>query len=178
MKVVIYCRTSKIDQNPENQKIELERYCQAMGYDFITFEEQESTRKTRPIKNQIFQDAVIKKYDLILVWKLDRWARSLQELINDFNVMKANKVQFQSLKDNIKLDDNPSNMLFIHILGAFSEFERAIIRERTLSGLARARLQGRIGGRPRKKTPIEKPHIITQENNITEKRTFSHEQQA
>lgn len=170
MKVAIYCRVSKIDMNPENQKLELEKYCQAMGFEFTTFEELESSRKTRPIKNQLFQDAIIKKYDLILVWKLDRWARSLQELINDFNVLKANKVQFQSLKDNIKLDDNPSNMLFIHILGAFSEFERAIIRERTLSGLARARSQGRIGGRPRKKTPLVKSPISTQENTSNEKR--------
>lgn len=151
MKVIIYCRTSKIDQNPENQKLDLERYAQAMGYDYTTVEEQESTRKTRPVKNKILQESLMKKYDLILVWKLDRWARSLQELINDFNIMKSNKVQFQSLKDNIKLDDNPSNMLFIHILGAFSEFERAIIRERTISGLARARSQGKRLGRPRTK---------------------------
>lgn len=154
MKVAIYCRVSKIDMNPENQILDLERYAQAMGYEYSIFEELESSRKTRPIKNQIIQDAILKKFDLILVWKLDRWARSLQELINDFNIMKSNKVQFQSLKDNIKLDDNPSNMLFIHILGAFSEFERSIIRERTLAGLARARSQGRIGGRPRKKPPV------------------------
>ena len=150
MKVAVYCRTSKIDQNPENQRLELERYAKAMGYDFEVFEEQESTRKTRPIKNQIFQDAISRKYDLVLVWKLDRWARSLQELVNDLGVFKQNKVQFLSLKDNIKLDDNPSNMLFIHILGAFAEFERAIIRERTISGLERARTQGKRLGRPRK----------------------------
>ena len=121
-----------------------------MGYDYEMFEEQESTRKTRPIKNQIFQDAIARKYDMILIWKLDRWARSLQELINDIHVLQQNKVQFFSLKDNIKLDDNPSNMLMIHILGAFAEFERAIIRERTLAGLERARQQGKKLGRPRK----------------------------
>lgn len=151
-KVVIYCRTSKIDQNPENQRFELERYAQAMGYQYDVFEEQESTRKTRPIKNQIFQDAISKKYDLILVWKLDRWARSMQELINDLEVMKQNKVRFFSLKDNIVLDDNPSNILFIHILGAFAQFERSIIRERTIAGLQRARQEGKRLGRPRKAT--------------------------
>lgn len=150
MRAVIYCRTSKTDQNPENQKIELERYTKAMGYDYDIFEEQESTRKTRPIKNQLFQDAISRKYDLILVWKLDRWARSLQELINDLNILKQHDVQFFSLKDNLKLDDNPSNMLMIHILGAFAEFERGIIRERTLAGLERARAQGKKLGRPRR----------------------------
>ncbi len=155
MKVVIYCRTSKTDQNPENQKIELENYANAMNYDYKVFEEQESTRKTRPVKNQLFQDAISRKYDMILVWKLDRWARSLQELINDLNILKQHNVQFFSLKDNIKLDDNPSNMLMIHILGAFAEFERAIIRERTIAGLERARKQGKKLGRPRKKSPLK-----------------------
>jgi DNA invertase Pin-like site-specific DNA recombinase len=150
MKAAIYCRVSKIDQNPENQKIELEQYAKAMGYVYEVFEEQESTRKTRPIKNQIFQDAVERKIDMILVWKLDRWARSLQELINDLNVLQQNKVQFVSLKDNIKLDDNPGNMLMIHILGAFAQFERSIIRERTMAGLERARREGKILGRPKK----------------------------
>lgn len=160
MKTAIYIRTSKTDQNPENQKIELERYCKALGYDYTIIEEQESTRKTRPLKNQLFQDAIARKYDLIIIWKLDRWARSLQELINDLKILQQHKVQFFSLKDNIKLDDNPANMLMIHILGAFAEFERAIIRERTLAGLERARAEGKTLGRPRKKRPIK-----SKENN-------------
>lgn len=148
MKTAIYARTSTRDQHPENQKIELETYAKAMNYNYEIFEEKESTRKTRPVKNKIFQDAITKKYDLILVWKLDRWARSLQELVNDLDIMKQHGVQFFSLKDNIKLDGNSSNMLMIHILGAFAEFERNIIRERTLSGLERAKKGGKTLGRP------------------------------
>lgn len=155
MKVAIYCRTSKVDQNPENQRIELEQYAKAMGYDYEVLEEQESTRKTRPIKNELFQNAIGRQYDMIIIWKLDRWARSLQELINDLNILRQHKVQFFSLKDNIKLDDNPSNMLMIHILGAFAEFERAIIRERTIAGLERARAQGKKLGRPRKHKEVK-----------------------
>ena len=153
MKVAIYCRTSKIDQNPENQKIELERYAKAMGYDYKIFEEQESTRKTRPVKNDIFQDALRKKWDLILVWKLDRWARSMQELINDLELLKQNNVQFKTLKENIVLDDNPTNKLMINILSSFAQFERDIIRERTIAGLERARQQGKKLGRPKS------PHV-------------------
>jgi len=161
MRVIIYCRTSKTDQNPQNQRLELEQYCKAMNYEYTILEEQESTRKTRPIKNQIYQDAIARKYDMIMVWKLDRWARSLQELINDLNVLKQHNVQFFSLKDGIKLDDNPTNMLMIHILGAFAEFERSIIRERTIAGLERARAEGKTLGRPRKKSDKERngyPH--------------------
>jgi DNA invertase Pin-like site-specific DNA recombinase len=153
MKVAIYCRTSKIDQNPENQKIELEKYAKAMGYDYKIFEEQESTRKTRPVKNEIFQDALRKKWDLILVWKLDRWARSMQELINDLELLKQNNVQFKTLKENIVLDDNPTNKLMINILSSFAQFERDIIRERTMAGLERARQQGKKLGRPKS------PHV-------------------
>jgi DNA invertase Pin-like site-specific DNA recombinase len=153
MKVAIYCRTSKIDQNPENQKIELEKYAKAMGYDYKIFEEQESTRKTRPVKNDIFQDALRKKWNLILVWKLDRWARSMQELINDLELLRQSNVQFKTLKENIVLDDNPTNKLMINILSAFAQFERDIIRERTMAGLERARQQGKKLGRPKS------PHV-------------------
>lgn len=165
MKVAVYIRVSRIDLNPENQKLELERFCKSMGYDYEIFEEKESTRKTRPIKNSIYQEAIQKKYDMILVYKLDRWARSLQELINDFNQLQINKVSFKSLKDGITLDEDPRNMLMIQILGAFAEFERAMIRERTLAGLARARAQGIKLGRPkkysrRKNPPVKKPKFI------------------
>lgn len=140
LKVAIYCRVSKADnsQTNENQKPDLIRYCEAMGFvDYVVFEEKESSRKTRPTKNKLFQEAIQKQWDLILVWKLDRWARSLQELVNDLEILKENKVQFYSLKDNIKLSDNPIDQLMIHILGAFSQFERDVIRDRTKSALSR-----------------------------------------
>lgn len=163
MKVCIYCRTSKTEQNPENQKIELERYAAAMGYNYVVFEEQESTRKTRPIKNKIFQEALRKEWDLILVWKLDRWARSMQELINDLELLRQNHVQFRTLKENLSLDDNPANNLMINILSSFAQFERDIIRERTLAGLERAKAQGKKLGRPFKKSPHVKTPITTKE---------------
>ena len=152
MKVAIYCRVSRIDLNPENQKLELLQYAKAMGWDYIVFEELESTRKTRPIKKDIFNRACRREYDIILVYKLDRWARSLQELIYDLSILGQHKVKFISLKENITLDDDPRNMLMIHMLGAFAEFERAMIRERTIAGLERARSQGKKLGRPKKKT--------------------------
>lgn len=157
MKVAIYVRVSRIDLNPENQQIELEKYAKAMGWDYVVFEEKESTRKTRPVKLEVFQRACRKEFDCILVYKLDRWARSLQELINDFTILQNNKVEFRSLGENITVNDDPRNMLMIHMLGAFAEFERAMIRERTMSGLARARAEGRVGGRPRKSPPVIKP---------------------
>jgi len=151
MKVAIYVRVSRDDLKPENQILELETYAKAMSWEYEIFEEKESTRKTRPIKKHVFDETCRKRFDRILVWKLDRWARSLQELIYDLGILQTHKAGFQSLKDNITLDDDPRNMLMIHMLGAFAEFERAMIRERTMSGLARARAEGKILGRPRKK---------------------------
>lgn len=159
MKVAIYIRVSRIDLNPENQKLELEKFARGMGWDYEIFEEKESTRKTRPIKKELFDRACKKEFDGILVYKLDRWARSLQELLNDLTILQNNKVEFRSLGESITINQDPRNMLMVHMLGAFAEFERAMIRERTMIGLARARAEGRIGGRPRKdrKNPFIDP---------------------
>jgi DNA invertase Pin-like site-specific DNA recombinase len=159
MKIAIYVRVSRIDLHPENQLLELEQYAKAMNWEYVIYEEKESTRKSRPIKKELFDLACKKKFDRILIYKLDRWARSLQELIYDLGILSQHKVGFQSLKESITLDDDPRNMLMIHMLGAFAEFERAMIRERTMSGLARARAEGRIGGRPRKNKEGREPTI-------------------
>jgi len=156
MKCAIYCRVSTIDQNPENQRLELVQYAKAMGYEYEVFEETESSKNSRPIKNKVYQDALMKKYDMILVWKLDRWARSMQELMNDFALLKQNKIIFKTLKDNIVLDDSATNQLMVNILSSFAQFERDMNRERTLLGLARAKAWGKKLGRPRK-TPLSKP---------------------
>lgn len=163
MKVAIYVRVSRIDLNPENQLIELEKFAKAMNWEYKIFEELESTRKTRPVKKEVFDRACRREFDCILIYKLDRWARSLQELINDFTILQNNNVEFRSLGENITVNKDPRNMLMIHMLGAFAEFERAMIRERTMMGLARARAEGRIGGRPRKKTPPVKDIDSTKE---------------
>ena len=149
MKVAIYIRVSKADLHPENQILELKQYAESQGWNYKIFSEKQSTRKTRPIKKNIFDAACRREFDKILVWKLDRWARSLQELISDLSILRQHRVEFQSLKDNIILDDDARNMLMIHLLGAFAEFEREMIRERTMAGLARAKSQGKILGRPK-----------------------------
>jgi len=148
MKTAIYCRVSTRDQTPENQRLELEEYAKRMGYDYEVFEETKSTRKTRPIKNKLFQEAIKGEWDQIIIWKMDRWARSLQELIGDLDTLKKSKVEFYSLKDNLKLDDSATNRLIINVLGCFAQFERDIIRERTIAGLDRARANGKVLGRP------------------------------
>jgi len=150
----IYCRVSRGDLNPGNQRLQLEEYAKSKGWNFVTFEETESSRKTRPIKEQILQAIREGKYDGILIYKLDRWARSLQELIMNVTEVTNRGKQFVVMTQPFDTTSS-AGMLMMQILGAFAEFEREIIRERTLAGLERARAEGKTLGRPRLKPPCK-----------------------
>lgn len=150
LKIAIYIRVSKRDMHPENQLIQLERHAKLKEWDYTIFEETESTRKTRPIKQQLMGDLRNGVYDGVLIWKLDRWARSLQELVMDVDELTNKGRQFIVLTAPIDTT-SASGRLFLQILGAFAEFEREIIRERTIAGLERARAKGKKLGRPRKR---------------------------
>lgn len=135
--------------NTNNQRLRLEEYAKMKGWDFEVFEETESTRKTRPIKENILKLIREGKFDGVLIYKLDRWARSLQELIMNVTEITERKKQFIVLTQPFDTTSS-SGMLMMQILGAFAEFEREIIRERTMAGLDRARAKGIKLGRPRK----------------------------
>jgi putative DNA-invertase from lambdoid prophage Rac len=154
MNIAIYCRVSKTEQNLSNQRLALEEFAKSKGWIYSVFEEQESTRNTRPVKQILLQLLRDRKYDGVLIWKLDRWARSLQELIMDVNELIAKGREFVVLTQPIDTT-NASGRLMLQIFGAFAEFEREMIRERTLAGLARARSEGKTLGRPRKKEVIK-----------------------
>ena len=148
MKVAIYTRVSRSDLNLDNQKLKLEEYCRQKDWFYEMFEEKESTRKTRPVKQEVLSRVRSGEFQAILVYKLDRWARSLQELIMDISELKNRNKDFIVLTQPIDTT-NASGMLMFQILGAFAEFEREMIRERTLNGLDRARAQGKTLGRPK-----------------------------
>lgn len=149
MKVAIYIRVSKGDLHPENQELQLIEYAKTRGWEYEIFEEIESTRKTRPIKEEVLNQIRKGKFDGILIYKLDRWARSLQELIMNIKEITDRKKQFIVMTQPFDTTSS-AGMLMMQILGAFAEFEREIIRERTLAGLERARAKGVKLGRPRK----------------------------
>jgi len=146
-KVALYCRVSTRDQNPLNQRLELVSYAERMGFDFQIFEETESTRNTRPVKAGLFNRLRKKEFDGILVWKLDRWGRSIQEILFEVQELTDKGVAFVSLKDQIDLSTSSGRLMF-HIFSALAEFERGVIRERTILGLDRARREGKRLGRP------------------------------
>ena len=149
MKCAIYVRVSRNDLNLDNQKIPLIEYVKRMGWDYNIFEEKESTRKTRPVQWDLYNRLLRKEYDILLFYKLDRWARSLAELVQHVESLLEKNVRIISHTENLDFGTSMGRFMF-HVIGAFSQFERDLIRERTLAGLARAKAQGKKLGRPRK----------------------------
>jgi len=153
MKVAIYVRVSTQEQNPKMQEQTLIEKAEKEGWDYEIFVEKESTRKTRPIKYQLYQHLLKKEYDAVMVWKLDRWARSAQELIREVTILDDRGVKFISFTDNIDLS-SASGRLQFNVIAAFAQFERDIISERTKEGLKRAKNVGKRGKdkKPRRKS--------------------------
>lgn len=148
--VALYCRVSLSNgsQTTENQRIRLVEYANKNNLTYDIYEEEESTRKTRPVKQALLAKLRNKEYDAVVVYKLDRWARSSTELILDTKELLDRGIGFISISDNIDFT-SAAGKLHFHILSAFSEFERELIRERTIEGLRRAKMQGKHPGRPK-----------------------------
>ncbi len=148
MKVAIYVRVSTRTQNTDNQKQILIERAKNEGWDFELFEEQESTRKTRPVKYALLQRLRNKEFSTLVFLKLDRWGRSLKELTDEILELNEKGINIISIRDNIDLSTATGKLQF-NIICSFAEFERELIRERTLDGLARAKSQGKTLGRPK-----------------------------
>ncbi len=148
MKYAIYIRVSTKDQNPENQRLRLTEYAIQKDWDYEVFIEIQSSRKTRPIKAELLTMLRNKKYDGVLVYKLDRFARSSTELILEISELLNKGIKFVSYSDNLDFS-TATGKLHFQILSAFAEFERSLISERTIEGLYRAKNEGKILGRPK-----------------------------
>jgi DNA invertase Pin-like site-specific DNA recombinase len=148
-KVALYIRVSSGQtQTVENQRIRLTEYAITHGYSFDLYEEVESTRKTRPVKQALLAKLRQDQYGAVIIYKLDRWARSSMELILDVKELLDKSVGFVSISDNLDFS-TAAGKLHFQILAAFAEFERSLIRDRTIEGLRRSRLQGKTPGRPK-----------------------------
>jgi DNA invertase Pin-like site-specific DNA recombinase len=106
------------------------------------------SKDSRPELNRLMADAKKRKFDAVLVWKLDRFGRSLRHLVNALAEFESLGIAFVSLTNNLDLT-TPSGRLMFQIIGAMSEFERALIQERVKAGLRNAQAKGRKIGRPR-----------------------------
>jgi DNA invertase Pin-like site-specific DNA recombinase len=137
-----YARVSRQDQNPQMQRREL----RAAGCERI-FEERISSRKeSRPELERALE--YCRQGDVLVVWKLDRLGRSLKELIELVGRLQERGVEFRSLRESLDTT-TPAGKLVFHVFASLAEFERDIIRERTMAGLEAARARGKKGGRKR-----------------------------
>jgi len=116
-------------------------------------------RDGRPELDRMMKDSTKRKFDVVMVWSIDRLGRSLQHLIEILNDLNAKNVDLYF--DQQSLDSTtPTGKLMFSLIGAFAEFEKSIIRERVFSGLDNARKKGRIGGRPTNLTPSVEEKIL------------------
>lgn len=150
MKVALYGRVSTMNhQNPETQLIELREYAARRGWE-ATEEYVDvgvsGSKDSRPSLNRLMAHAQQRRFDAILVWKLDRFGRSLKHLVTAIAELESLGVTFVSLRDNWDLS-TPSGRLMFQIVGAMAEFERELIRERIKAGMRRRRLEGLPMGR-------------------------------
>ena len=153
MRVGIYARVSTLNgQSPEMQLAELREYASRRGWEvFSEYVDSgiSGSTESRPQLNRLMADAHQRKVDMVLVWKIDRFGRSLKHLVNSLADLSACGVAFVSLRDNLDLS-TPSGRLMFQIIGAMAEFERSLIQERVRAGLRNAKLKGKTLGRPRR----------------------------
>lgn len=158
--LIFYARVSRDDLFCENQKQVLKQWAETnkIPFEGHYFQEEETTRKTRPVKEAVLNKYRNGLYKGIVVVKIDRWARSTQELIMDIEGVVNQGGRFVAIGNGFdfqKSSYNASQQLILSIFSAFAQFEREMIRERTLEGLKRARALGTKLGRPRKSPPVK-----------------------
>lgn len=155
MKVALYARVSKaLEQHPENQMLELRRWAASACHEVVgEFVDEISSRDTRPAKEQVLKMMRLGEIDGVAFYALDRWGRSMSELVLELEEFSKTGKALISLKEGLDLS-NAAGRLMANVLAAMANFERDRIRERTLLGLARAKAQGKRLGRPRKTSPV------------------------
>jgi DNA invertase Pin-like site-specific DNA recombinase len=158
IRVAIYIRVSTLEQNTDNQSIELNKYCISRGrYTKMYIDKVSGCKESRPQFDIMLNDAHKRKFDIVLVWKLDRLSRSLKHLLNTLDLLNSLNIGFISYSDNFDTTTAQGKLMF-SIVGAFAEFERSLIQERVKLGLKRAVANGAKLGRP--KININKYHIL------------------
>jgi len=150
-RVAIYARVSTaVGQHVEMQLAELREFAARRGWHVVDeyVDHASGAKESRPALNRLMADAHRRRFDAVVVWKLDRFGRSLRHLVNALAEFEAIGVAFVSIRDNLDLG-TPAGRLMFQIIGAMAEFERSLIQERVRAGLRHARAKGKRLGRPR-----------------------------
>lgn len=149
-----YARVSKGDGQDTGVQV---RALGTAGAQRIFEEKMSGGRWDRPQLQRLLDQ--LREGDLVLVWKLDRLSRSLKDLLHILEQIEARGAKFRSLTEAVDTS-TPGGRMFMAMVGAFAEFERAVIRERTKAGLDAAKAQGKLLGRRRKLGPEQRQMVV------------------
>jgi DNA invertase Pin-like site-specific DNA recombinase len=152
MRAAIYARVSTIGhgQSPEMQLRELREYCERRDWQIAgeyVDAGMSGAKDSRPELNRLLADAHRRRFDAVVVWKFDRFARSVSHLLRALETFNSLGVSFVSLSEQIDTSTPTGKMIFT-VLGAVAELERSLIAERVRAGLRNARAKGKRLGRP------------------------------
>jgi DNA invertase Pin-like site-specific DNA recombinase len=180
VRVRAYVRVSTAEQNSELQSGELHDYAERQGWQIAeVYRDVDSGAKaSRPALNRLLLDARARKLDCLLVWKLDRFGRSLVDCLNHIRTLEEHGVRFIAVTQALDTDlQNPASRFLLHVLGAAAEFERALIRERTQAGQARYKQDfdsGKVGktvySRSGRNLPPHRPRKIFDREEVLQLR--------
>ena len=153
MNASIYARVSTQDQSCDMQVRELREYAARRGWT-ITGEYVDTgwsgAKASRPELDRLMRDAALHRFDAVLVWKLDRFGRSVRNCLDGIESLRSLGVRFVAVSQSIDTDEsNPTSRLMLHVLAAVAEFEREMIRERVCAGVRNAKVKGKRLGRPK-----------------------------
>lgn len=155
MRAAIYARvsTSNNGQSPEMQTRELNEYCERRGWtlagEYVDIGISGAKEK-RPELDRLLADAHRRRFDAVVVWKFDRFARSVSHLLRALENFESQGIEFVSLSEQLDTSTPTGKMVFT-VLGAVAELERSLIAERVRAGLRNARAKGKRLGRPPRK---------------------------
>jgi DNA invertase Pin-like site-specific DNA recombinase len=144
----LYTRVSTEEQKTDLQLMDLKEYIHKRGYTIYNMYEDivSGATKERKALDQLFADARHRKFDIVLVWKFDRFARSLKMLVDSLALFQELGIDFISYKENIDTTTSMGRLIF-HINSAYAEFEREIIKDRVIAGIRAKREKTGTWGR-------------------------------
>ena len=148
-RVAIYVRVSTDGQNTEGQEAEPKEYARNRGWEVTKVYRNKASGSTRfrPALDELMADAKKRKMDIVLVWRFDRFARSVSHLLQALETFRTVGIEFASLSEQIDTSTAAGKLVFT-VLGAVAELERSLIAERVRMGLQSARKKGKRLGRP------------------------------
>lgn len=163
-KVILYARVSVLDLNPENQLVPLRKHAESLGLDIIDemVDYASGTKEDRPSLQQALNRLKKSDADLLMVFSIDRLARSLGHLIRIVDDLRKDSKGVMILRENLNLfQKDPQSEFTLMIFGALAQYEASLVASRTKNALAVARSKGKRLGRPSKRNPEIEKQVVT-----------------